>query len=239
MFETSIFIEFYKKFKYFSAFAVRYSVGIIVIDIQANEFFEGSITNVSVKLLSQITPDKSGNNNVGELFTGKALDFDANGDYVDISGFSMSGNNATFAFWAYIEDNARADYFFDFNSTSSRFILGFGQASRKLAIYSNSGSGSWQDFGDPPQDQWVRIVLTVNGTTAKCFVDGVQLGTDKTISTYDFSTPTAANIGARYTPEPNPKWYDGLLSDFQIYNAAWYHLKTVKGFVVKTLGEMK
>jgi hypothetical protein len=25
----------------------------------------------------------------------------------------------------------------------------------------------------------------------------------------------------------------------QIYNAAWYHLKTVKGFVVKTLGEMK
>ena len=166
---------------------------------------------------SQITPDKSGNNNVGELFTGKALDFDGNGDYVDISGFSMSGNNATFAFWAYIRDNARADYFFDFQSSTTRFILGFGQASQKLAVY----SGGWQDFGDPPQDQWVRIVLTVKGTIAKCFVDGVQLGTDKTISTYDFSSPTTAHIGARHTPETFPKWYDGLLSDFQVYDKPW------------------
>ena len=35
----------------------------------------GIISNVSVKELTQITPDKSGNNNVGELFTGKALEF--------------------------------------------------------------------------------------------------------------------------------------------------------------------
>ncbi len=175
------------------------------------------VTDFSVKEITQITPDKSGNNNVGELFTGKALDFDGTEDWVDISGFSMSGNNATFAFWAYIRDNARADYFFDFQSSTTRFILGFGQASQKLAVY----SGGWQDFGDPPQDQWVRIVLTVKGTIAKCFVDGVQLGTDKTISTYDFSSPTTAHIGARYTPETFPKWYDGLLSDFQVYNKAW------------------
>ena len=176
-----------------------------------------TIESVSLKELTQFTPDKSGNNNVGELFTGKALDFDGAGDYVDVSGFSMSGNNATFAFWAYIRDNARADYFFDFQSSTTRFILGFGQASQKLAVY----SGGWEDFGDPPQDQWVRIVLTVKGTTAKCFVDGVQLGTDKTISTYDFSSATTSHIGARYTPETNPKWYDGILSDFQVYNKAW------------------
>ena len=176
-----------------------------------------TIDNVSLKELTQSIPDSSGNNNVAELFTGKALDFDGDGDYVDISGFSMSGNNATFAFWAYIRDNARADYFFDFQSSTTRFLFGFGQASRKLAVY----SGGWEDFGDPPQDQWVRIVLTVNGTTAKCFVDGVQLGTDVTISTYDFSTATIAHIGARYVPETFPKWYDGILSDFQIYNSVW------------------
>ena len=175
------------------------------------------VTDFSVKELTQITPDKSGNNNVGELFTGKALDFDGNGDYVDISGFSMSGNNATFAFWAYIEENEKGDYFFDFYSSSTRFILGFGKTSRELAIY----SGGWQDFGNPPQDQWVRIVLTVKGTIAKCFVDGVQLGADKTISAYDFSSPTTAHIGARHTPETFPKYYDGLLSDFQVYNKAW------------------
>ena len=170
----------------------------------------------------QITPDKSGNNNVGELFTGKALEFDGAGDYVDVSGFSMSGNNATFAFWAYIRDDATGDYFFDFHSSTTRFILGFGQASQKLAVFSKNNQGSaWHDFGDPPQDQWVRIVLTVKGTIAKCFVDGVQLGTDKTISIYDFSSADTVHIGARYLPETNPKWYDGLLSDFQVYDKVW------------------
>ena len=193
--------------------AIRTAFSVVRSDLKMWLGFETS----SIDGDSQITPDKSGNNNVGELFTGKALDFDGAGDYVDISGFSMSGNNATFAFWAYIRDNARADYFFDFQSSTTRFLFGFGQASQELAVY----SGGWQDFGNPPQDQWVRIVLTVNGTTAKCFVDGVQLGTDVTISTYDFSSATTSHIGARYTPETFPKYYDGLLSDFQIYNLVW------------------
>lgn len=45
---------------------------------------EIEITNISVKELTQITPDKSGNNNVGELFTGKAIEFDGAGDNVGI-----------------------------------------------------------------------------------------------------------------------------------------------------------
>lgn len=40
---------------------------------------------ISLKELTQITPDKSGNNNVGELFTGKALEFDGAGDNVGIA----------------------------------------------------------------------------------------------------------------------------------------------------------
>jgi hypothetical protein len=176
-----------------------------------------TIKSVSLKELTQFTPDKSGNNNVGELFTGKALYFDGAGYYVDISGFSMSGNNATFAFWAYIDSNITGEYFFDFHSSTTRFVFGFGQANQELALY----SGGWAFFGDPPQDQWVRIVLTVKGTTAKCFVDDVQLGDDKTISTYDFSSPTTARIGSRYIPFPSPKYYNGLLSDFQVYNKAW------------------
>ena len=179
--------------------------------------FDSSVNNISIKELTQITPDKSGNNNVGELFTGKALYFDGTTFYLDVTGFSMSGNNATFSFWANIEDIIKGDYFFDFHSSTTRFILGFGQTSQKLAVY----SGGWHDFGDPPQDQWVRIVLTVKGTIAKCFVNGVQLGTDKTISTYDFSSATTTHIGARYTPETIPKYYEGLLSDFQVYDKVW------------------
>ena len=50
-------------------------------DLSIQTFGAGAIAtysfdNISVKELTQFTPDKSGNNNVGELFTGKALEFD-------------------------------------------------------------------------------------------------------------------------------------------------------------------
>ncbi len=75
--------------------------------IQSNGVYWGGLgsivefDNISVKQLTQITPDKSGNNNVGELFTGKALDFDGANDYVNTTGFEMAGTSFTFAFWIY------------------------------------------------------------------------------------------------------------------------------------------
>lgn len=64
--------------------------------VDADENFIGSITNVSVKELTQITPDKSGNNNVGKLFTGKALEFDGNGDSVTFSSYPTSIKSVVF-----------------------------------------------------------------------------------------------------------------------------------------------
>ena len=61
-----------------------------------------TIDNISVKELTQITPDKSGNNNVGELFTGKALEFDGSTTYVSANSFAgtlSTGDAFTFAVW--------------------------------------------------------------------------------------------------------------------------------------------
>ena len=54
------------------------------------------INSISVKELTQITPDKSGNNNVGELFTGKALEFDGNVDSVTFSSYPTSIKSVVF-----------------------------------------------------------------------------------------------------------------------------------------------
>ena len=54
------------------------------------------IDDISVKKLTQFTPDKSGNNNVGELFTGKALEFDGNLDSVTFSSFPTSIKSVVF-----------------------------------------------------------------------------------------------------------------------------------------------
>ena len=58
--------------------------------------FNGSVSSFSLKELTQITPDKSGNNNVGELFTGKALDFDGVNDNV---AFTFTTPVKSAVFW--------------------------------------------------------------------------------------------------------------------------------------------
>lgn len=170
---------------------------------------ELSIDYITVKELTQITPDKSGNNNVGELFTGKAIEFDGNGDYVDVSGFSMSGSVSTFAFW--INSNDTLGRMIDINPNS--FIISFN--SNQLSLY----DGRWQNFGTISTNVWNRCVIVTNGTSAKCYVNGVQLGVEKTINAINIDSATDAIIGANYVHTQS--YFDGEMSDFQIYNAAW------------------
>jgi hypothetical protein len=163
----------------------------------------------------QITPDKSGNNNVGELFTGKAIDFNGSTDYVDVDGFQMAGTNATFAFW--FNSNDTLGRFFDTvkDLSDNRFIISFNN--NQISILDHTIS--WFNFGSVTTNVWNRCVITINGTTAKCFVNGVQLGTDKTISTIDLSSSTEAAIGSHVFGTQS--YFDGILSDFQIYNSVW------------------
>jgi len=157
----------------------------------------------------QITPDKSGNNNVGELFTGKALEFDGSTDYVDVDGFKMSGNVSTFAFW--INSNDTLGRMIDINP--NRFIISFNN--NQLSLY----DGSWKNFGTISTNVWNRCVVVTNGTSAKCYVNGVQLGVEKTINAINIGSATDTIIGANVAH--NQSFFDGEMSDFQIYNAAW------------------
>ena len=173
--------------------------------------FAGSISNVSVKELTQITPDLSGNSNVGQLFTGKALDFNGSTDSVDIDGFQLAGSDATFAFWIN-PSQAQNKYILDVNIT--RFVIGF--ASLELSIFSG---GSFFNFGAITSSEWSRVAIVINGTSASCYVNGVQLGTTKTITAISIGSATLASIGSVFTGAGTN--YDGKLSDFQIYNAVW------------------
>ena len=181
----------------------------IIRTSDTNTTIDARITNVSVKELTQITPDKSGNNNVGELFTGKALEFDGSTDYVDVSNFSMSGKNSTFAFW--INSNDTLGRMIDINP--NRFIISFNN--NQLSLF----DGSWKNFGTIDTDVWNRCVIVLSGTSAKCYVNGVQLGVEKTITALNIGSATAAIIGANSVH--NQAFFDGEMSDFQIYDAVW------------------
>ena len=172
--------------------------------------FAGSISNVSVKELTQITPDLSGNSNVGQLFTGKALDFNGSTDSVDIDGFQLAGSDATFAFWVN-PSQAQNKYILDI--TGDRFVIGF--SGFELSIF----SGDFFKFGVLAYSEWSRVAIVINGTSASCYVNGVQLGATKTIPAIDISSATLAAIGSAFTGTTT--YYDGKLSDFQVYNAVW------------------
>lgn len=160
---------------------------------------------------NQITPDLSGNSNVGQLFTGKALDFNGSTDAVDVDGFQLAGSDATFAFWIN-PSQAQNKYILDVNIT--RFVIGF--SSLELSIFSG---GSFFNFGAITSSEWSRVAIVLNGTSASCYVNGVQLGTTKTITAISIGSATLASIGSVFTGASTN--YDGKLSDFQIYNAVW------------------
>ena len=166
--------------------------------------------NISVKEVTQITPDLSGNSNVGKLFTGKALEFDGNNDSVDIDGFQLAGSDATFAFWINPDLTTGVRPIFDVNPTRLRFRISSGN----LEVL----SGSTVTFGSIASDQWQRVVIVINGTSADAYINGVQSGVTQTITAIDISTATLARIAANYTGVGT---LDGKLSDFQVYNAVW------------------
>ena len=165
----------------------------------------------SISGANQITPDLSGNSNVGKLYTGTSLNFNTDdAQSIQIDSFQMSGSNATFAFWINPDLTTGFRTIFDVNST--RFIIRIN--SGNLQIF----SGGYVTFGSIASDEWQRFVIVINGTSASAYVNGVQSGVTQTITAIDMSTATQSRIGANFTGAGT---LDAKPSDFQIYNAVW------------------
>jgi len=148
----------------------------------------GYIDNISIKELTQITPDKSGNNNVGELFTGKALDFDGSGDNVGID-FTTPIKSAVF--WVKplgtgIENILTFGGAFGGTKairSNNNVISTLGLSS--VSIYVNGVQSS-----SVPLNQWSRVVVN-----------------------FDLLTPTELRFGFAFN-----SYGDIQLSDVQLYN---------------------
>jgi len=169
-----------------------------------------TITDISLKRVSQFVKDKSPNTNKAELFTGKALEFNGN-DSVVLDGFTSSGDTFTFAFWAKATASA-VSYILDANSP--RFVIMYNYS--VLTVHSGSASVT---FGAMQLNQFNRVAVVVNGTSVTAYVDGVQFGTTQTIALVDMSSITDLTLGSKY--DSSTAFFSGSLSDFQIYNEAW------------------
>jgi hypothetical protein len=84
----------------------------------------------------------------------------------------------------------------------------------KLAVWDNS---SFSYFGPPLNDgAWHTYTLVADGTSAKCYVDGVQSGTTQTIASGSFgSYPSTLAIGGA-----GSYIFNGQMDDARIYKVA-------------------
>ena len=152
--------------------------------------------------------------NRAKLFSGKALDFDGVNDYIDLAGFTMTGTNASFLFNLKADAYGALDYIIDLSPKRLVFGTNIGN---DISIYDSVEWHKFADFSDTTNTN--NFALTIEGTTAKLYLNGQSFGNTVTLSTtIDLSATTEFGLMSRRNFSSN--FFDGQLSGFKIFNTA-------------------
>ena len=127
--------------------------------------------------------DTSGNNNHGQIYSGRALEFDGVSDYLNAgTGVDLGTDDFTISTWVYLNAiGADENLFYKKNDNNNRwyFII---NSSGKLTFYSkHSASLRLSDSGDTALEAntWYRIAVSVDRDSfIKFYINGVLDGTE-------------------------------------------------------------
>ena len=179
--------------------------------------------------------DTSGNNNHGQLYSGRALEFDGVTDYldlgatntfVDFSAETTQANRAwTVVCWVkpyVITTETNSMNMIGSNVTQSINYLGLrgaGAHVNKLTIY-DVGTTTWRVSNTALNiNTWYRAVWVFDGdTTVSFYLNGVADGTGEIDNTGVYADMALRYIG---TLNDNGRFWDGALADLQLWQGAW------------------
>ncbi len=176
--------------------------------------------------------DSSGNGNDGTLtgaatfapgVSGNALSL-AGGNATLPTGIVSNLTDFTIAAWVNVSTLANWDRIFDFGTGTSNYMFLTPDAgdTNRIRFAITSGSGPEQQLDGPPlvPGSWTHIAVTLTGTTATLYVNGVTVATD-TSMTLDPSSLGITNqnyLGkSQFGADPA---LQGSIDDFRIYNTA-------------------
>lgn len=148
--------------------------------------------------------------------------FDGTGDYLimpDVLTGQFGTGDFTIEYWDY-HGSQGTNYGNQVGTLSSGTAAGtwrFGTYSNNGGVYLGYHNGS--TFVDVPfgttaynDSTWRHFALTRSGTTVRAFVDGVQVGSDATI-TQNFNSANRVIVGAELF---NPTYFSGYISDLRL-----------------------
>jgi len=183
-------------------------------------------TAVGIWLFDNNTNDSSGNGNDGTVMgdpqwvdgnLGRALEFDGDGDYVDLPQLPEQ-TNQPLSFTAWIKWGG--------STATPRGIWGYTNTATVNCHFEIRAAGMRLRLGDinktgmtnPPVNQWAFVGFTYDGTTERYYLNGVEVGS------------LAGNTGTIWGPESalghivgvsdSGRFFDGLIDDVGLFNIA-------------------
>ena len=134
------------------------------------------------------------------------------------SGFTIEG-------WVQLTSTDNTAIFDNRSSGTSGFLVNYNNTNAKIAIYANGGWAGTFSTTVPRDGKWHYIALTMSGTSANLYVDGIKDSTTVTVAntaTYSYFGKSQNTLGAvQYTPRQSNAC-EGLYRDFKFTAGAQY-----------------
>ena len=215
-------------------------VGTHIVDMSpqtggGNFHIDGNAAaHLSISEVSCYKLESFSNNNHGQIYSGRALEFDGVSDYLNTGYIPYEGSaygNITYAMWIKPEAASPGDnqLYFDDRVASSRGFHGYIRSSSGILEFRCTDTGDNANLlaidttGAELTNSWIRLCLVYDASAGSYgTIYGYANGQLKnTVAlTAAFTTVGANNlrIGANTS---NIKFFEGKMSDFQVWDTAF------------------
>jgi hypothetical protein len=176
------------------------------------------IDNVSVLKLENFS-----NNNHGQIYSGRGLEFDGITDYLD-TGYIASAqgitNDITVACWLRTTDVTASQFVFNFyQSTSEAFGLKINSGT--IFINNDVDDASADIYATTiSNNTWYRAVVVIDSLQMKLYLNGILVGSGSSTADGLDSFTSNLYIGDR-KGSGGASYFTGMMSDFQVWDSVW------------------
>ena len=169
--------------------------------------------------------DTSGNNNHGQIYSGRGLEFDGIADYLS-TGYNAKTDgitdNWTAVCWLKSDSFSTNQFALSFYQNSSDGLNLRIDTSGDIHIYEDIDGGDAQVYPTRIElNTWYRAVMVMDNLELKLYINGILVGSGTNASDGLDSFESDLLIGARSTSAGNEYWFSGMMSDFQMWNTVW------------------